>query len=129
MHLIVGPAPNNRYDARLGYITDPYHPLVKAEDTSWDPDYTYAFNIDKANKKWTLTLEVPFASLGTEMPAEGLRWRGNFARERHKRAWDPEKYSKVLSEFSLWSPNLQKCNFCDASIAGDLFFNTIPEGK
>jgi hypothetical protein len=129
MHIIVGPAPENRYDSRKGYIIDQLSKLVHQEDTSWNPDYTHAYQIDKANKKWTIEVAIPFASLGEKTPVEGQRWRGNFARERHKQPWNPEKYAGVRSEFSLWSPNLQKVNFCDASIAGDLFFNKIPEGR
>jgi hypothetical protein len=129
MHIIVGPAPENRYDSRKGYIEDQFSKVVHQEDTSWDPDYRHAYQIDKANKKWTVEVAIPFASLGEKTPAEGQRWRGNFARERHKQVWDARKYAGVRSEFSLWSPNLQKVNFCDASIAGDLFFNKVTEGE
>jgi hypothetical protein len=125
MHFIAGPSPENRYDARLGYIEDPYHPLFSVEDVSWNPEWRHAFKIDKANKRWTLEVAIPFASLGADCPADGAHWRANFGRERHKDRWGT-KFADAAVELSLWSPNLQKGNFCDASVAGDVFFGRKP---
>lgn len=130
MHFIAVPATGSRYDARRGYIDDPFHPLVlkNREDSSWDPEWAYGFKIDEAGKRWTMEVAIPFATLGTEMPAEGTRWRANFARERSKSRWDPKRYRRLPVELSLWSPNLQKASFLDTSVYGDLFFGRAPDG-
>ena len=129
MQFVISPTPEGKWDGRMGFIDDPLHPLVVSgePDTGWNPNYRHAFKIDKAGKKWTIEMAVPFAEMGVERPAEGQRWRGNFGRERHKWVWN-KKY-EGQSEFLLWSPNLQGTGFPDPSAFGDLYFGTIPETK
>ncbi|MDP6355789.1 MAG: DUF4838 domain-containing protein, partial [Planctomycetota bacterium] len=129
MHFIAVPAEGARYDARRGYIDDPLHPLVlkKREDPSWNPEWTYGFRIDREARCWTMEVAIPFATLGTRMPAEGTRWRANFARERSRSRWNPKKYRRLPVELSLWSPNLQKASFMDTSAYGDIFFSRAPK--
>jgi hypothetical protein len=40
--------------------------------------------------------------------------------------WDEKKYPNV-SEYFLWSPNLQKASFTDAAAFGDLYFGRMPQ--
>jgi len=72
-----------------------------------------------------IEVAVPFAELGVTTPAAGTHWRGNFGRERHKRVWNPRKYSR-RSEYFLWSPNLQAVSFVDPAAFGDLYFGRAP---
>jgi len=131
MHFIAAPSEGTRYDERQGYIDDPLHPLVlkKQADASWNPEWAHAFQIDKAAKRWTIEIAIPYSSLGVEPPVEGARWRVNLGRERGKSRWDPVKYRKIPVELMLWSPNLQKASFMDTSVFGDLYFGRVPEGK
>lgn len=123
LHFIAAPTEGGRYDARKGYLTDPLHPLVLkgAEDTSWNPEWKHAFAIDKAGRRWTMEIALPFASLGVAPPVPGTRWRVNIGRERNKASWG-ERYPRVPIELSLWSPNLQKASFMDPSVFGEMVF-------
>lgn len=82
MHLIAAPENGSFYDARAGYIKEVLDPLFGGEDTGWNPDWDYAFKIDKEKKIWIIEMAIPFKSLGTEMPSSGIAWRINFGRER-----------------------------------------------
>jgi len=128
IQIVVSPTKEGKWDGRYGYIDDPLHPLVLSgkADTSWNPEFRHAYKIDKAGKKWTIEIAIPFAELGEDTPAEGARWRGNFGRERHKRVWKPKEYYGQ-AEFFLWSPNLQKVAFTDPSAFGDVHFGRMPE--
>jgi len=128
MHFIASPWKTGFYDGRFGYIDDPFHPLVLSsrEDTSWDPEWTYAFQIDKPNKFWTLEMAIPFTSIDTPVPKPGERWRVNFARERNKQYWGIKEFERMPQELYLWSPNLQKASFLEASAFGDLYFGRKP---
>ena len=132
VQLIVNPVgKDSRWDARFGYIDDPLHPLVLAgrADKSWSPEYEYAFTMDPRAKKWTLEIAFPFRELEVKSPTQGTRWMGNFARGRYKYTWDSKKYSVGDKELHLWSANLQKAQFDDAAVFGDLYFASIPEER
>jgi len=134
VHLIVSPTKDGIWDGRHGYIDDPLDPLALSDrpDTSWNPHYTHAWNMDRNHKRWTMEIAFPFAELGVTAPAEGTRWRGNFGRERHMRTWNPKKYGRQKgggSEYFLWSPNLQRGAFTDPASFGDLYFGKIPDQR
>jgi len=116
-HFILTPSEGGYYDARKGYIDDPLHPLFTSEDPSWNPQWLYAYYIDKPNRQWTVEVAVPFAALGETAPAIGDKWRMNLARVRH--------FLKP-KEWSLWSPNLQGRLFGDPVLFGDLYFGRQP---
>lgn len=128
VQLVISPTPDGKWDGRYGYIDDPLHPLVLSDspDTTWNPAYSHAFKLDKTGKKWTIEIAFPFSELGMDVPAEGTRWCGNFGRERHKRVWDPKKYTGQRELF-LWSPNLQQASFTDPTAFGDVYFGSIPD--
>lgn len=124
MHFIATPFATGIYDARRGYIDDPLHPLVLSggEDATWNPEWKHAFSIDKERKTWTVEMAIPFTSLEVPPPADGSRWRANFARERNRANWGLDKYKTAAQDVYLWSPNLQKVSILDATAAGDLYF-------
>jgi len=128
LQLVISPTKTGRWDGRYGYIDDPYHPLALSgkADTAWNPNYTRAYKLDAAGKKWTMEIALPFAEFGATCPAEGARWRGNFGRERHLVAWDSKKYPRRIDLF-LWAPNLQRARFTDPAAFGDLYFGKAPE--
>ncbi|HRU06520.1 MAG TPA: carbohydrate-binding family 9-like protein, partial [Candidatus Brocadiia bacterium] len=131
VQICVSPTPQGRWEGRYGYIDDPLDPIALSgkPDVSWNPQYRTAYRIDRAAKKWTVEIAMPFEELGVSAPALGTRWRGNFGRERHLRLWDPKKYDGQ-SEYSLWSPNLQGATFTDPAAFGDIYFGAVPpEGK
>ena len=111
VQLVISPTPKGRWDGRYGYIEDPLHPLALSgkADTSWDPDYRRAYRIDRAAKKWTMEIALPFSVLGTSVPAQGTRWRGNLGRERHLRVWNKKKYGgKTPAQYKASVKSLKK---------------------
>jgi hypothetical protein len=130
VQLVISPTKSGIWDARYGYIDDPLDPraLSGEGDTSWNPAYEHAFKMDKAGKKWTVEVAIPFAALESTVPPEGTRWRANLGRERHMAVWDNEKYHGQR-EFFLWSPNLQGADFTEPAAFGDVYFGFIPERK
>jgi hypothetical protein len=130
MHFIAAPSDGAIYDGRVGYIDDPYHPLVLtgAEDTSWNPDYRVAFRKDDQAKTWTMEVAIPFASLGVDTPAEGQVWMGNFGRERFTENYAPGGTGREWDLY-LWSPNLQGMSFTDPSTFGEFYFGSVPDNN
>ncbi|HRU05171.1 MAG TPA: DUF4838 domain-containing protein, partial [Candidatus Brocadiia bacterium] len=115
--LAFNPVPDSAFDARLGYIQDPYHPLFGKRDTSWNGGWTYAAVIDKEKGRWTAEVRIPFATLEVEPPGRGTRWTMNVGRAEYPRG--AEKEVPVLS---LWSPNLETRSFHDRNTFGDVIF-------
>jgi hypothetical protein len=128
MHFIATPSATGIYDGRRGYIDDPLHPLVLKgqEDVSWNPEWRHAFTIEKERKVWTIEMAFPFTTLGVPAPAEGARWRVNFARERNRSDWPGAKAKSEPQEVYLWSPNLQKVSIIDETAFGDMYFVRKP---
>ena len=77
VHFIAAAQKNSYYDERCGFKK------IGSWDDSWNPKWTYAHNVDKQNKRWTLEMRIPFSELGTAAPAPGTEWLGNFGRERY----------------------------------------------
>jgi len=127
MHLIATPTDAGTYDGCMGYIDDPLHPLVISgrEDTSWNPAWQHAWQLDPEHKRWTVEFVVPFASLDQSTPVSGERWRFNVGRERF-----PGNFrggvASMYADLYLWSPNLEAQQFCVPAIFGDLYFDRKP---
>ena len=111
LHFIVGASPGARYDGRRGYPPDP---TAEREDKSWSPAWQTAVHIDKARRRWTAELAIPFAALGVRRPDAGTKWAANFGRERYAGRKSPQ--------LSLWSPNDIGTGFCEPLCFGEILF-------
>jgi len=100
MQFMASPLANAFYDARRGFIEDPLHPDYNNwEKTTWNPDWTYAFHVDREAKTWSIEMAMPFASLDIAPPQPGTVWTCNFARARRAGAeelssWVPDTFGK-----------------------------------
>lgn len=111
MQFMAAPIEDAFYDARKGFIEDALNPNYNRwEITSWNVAWRYAFHIDKANKKWTLEIAMPFKGLGVAPPAPGTVWTGNFARCRRVDGED----------LSSWIP----AGFGNPELFGEIVFGT-----
>ena len=116
-HLIFNPVPDSRYDERIGFITDPTHPLFGDWDPAWDGDWEYVAKMDVEKKQWTVEVRLPFATLGVPPPQRGAVWAMNIGRENY-----PNGYGGEGMEYSLWSPNLEARGIRDLTKFGNLIF-------
>ena len=117
--LVFNPVPNSTYDARLGYIDDPLHPLYGKRETSWNGDWEYAARIDKAARKWTAVVRIPFRTLGAPPPEPGTMWTLNVCRAE----WPEGRgHGKPDPVYSTWSPNLESRSFHDRASFGEAVF-------
>lgn len=115
MQFMASPVKNALYDARKGYIDDPLHPEYNQwEKTTWNPDWRYAFAIDRKGKRWSLEIAMPFASLGVTHPKPGEAWTCNFARMRRAGSM----------ELSSWIPDTFGSN---PELFGELVFGPVAE--
>jgi hypothetical protein len=120
-HFIFNPTANSFYEARAGFIEDPYHPLHNTWDASWNGKWEYAARVDPVNKKWTAEVKIPFATLGVAKPGKGTIWTLNVGREEYE--YQPGQMSKLkLLELLLWSPNLEERSFHSRAALGNLVF-------
>lgn len=117
-HFIFNPVDNSRYDAAVGFITDPLDPRYGKPDVSWNGSWEYK-NI-LADGMWTAFVKIPFKTLGIQAPAKGSNWCVNIGREHHIKSKNNAKASII--EYSLWSPNLETINFCDPEAFGEAVF-------
>jgi hypothetical protein len=88
------PAKDSTYDGRYGFITDGLDPRYGKWDDGWDGKWNYAFNIDRANNRYTAEIQVPFSTLGIPAPKPGdtlqLRLRRvNFLYQPDLLGWSP----------------------------------------
>lgn len=116
-HFILNPVPNSTYDSRVGFITDPLHPLYGKADPSWNGDWRYATSIDKERNQWTAEVRIPYSTLGVPAPRPGARWTMNIGREEY-----PHGYSGGPPILSLWSSNLGTRSFHDPLTFGELLY-------
>jgi len=63
-----------------------------AGGANWNGDWQSA--VSKTDGVWHVELRVPFATLGTQTPAEGDVWRANFCRA----------FAQEPNQFSCWAP-------------------------
>ena len=118
-HFIFNPVAGSFYEARLGFIEDPVHPLFAQEDPSWNGAWEYVVKIDKENKRWTAEVKIPFATLDMSAPKPGTQWTMNIGREHY---YMNKETGKKDCELSLWSPNLKERGFCAPSSFGTVTF-------
>lgn len=117
-HFIFAPVANSYYDARIGFIDDPVHPLYGRADKSWNGDWQYAARIDVENDRWIAEVRIPYATLGVERPQPGATWTMNLGRENYP----PGGVRHGQPALSLWSPNLESRSFHETSAFGTLLF-------
>jgi hypothetical protein len=118
MQFMASPIENAFYDARKGYAADPLNPEAgEWQVRSWQPDWQYAFNIDKGAKVWTLEMAIRFAGLDAPPPTEGTVWRGNFGRARRAHG---------LEDLSCWEPMTFGA---DPELFGDIVFGSAKGAK
>ena len=115
-HLIFNPVPNSTYQRRLGYITDPLHPLYGKPDPLWEGEWDYAAFIDRERKCWTAEVRIPFTSLEASPPVPGTIWTLNVGRNEFPTG------DKSVVVYSLWSPNLEMRSFHNTATFGDVVF-------
>jgi len=111
-HFIAAPSKNAFYDDRTGFKR------MNDQERSWNPDWSYGFKIDRANKRWVVEISVPFKSLGVSAPESGQSWFGNFGRERYA-----QKASGGIRRrrLYLWSQG-ESGAFGDPSAFGEIRF-------
>ena len=112
-HFITNPVANSLYEAAVGLIDDPLHPLFRSMDSSWNGKWSY--RSERKNNRWTLLFVIPFATLGKKA-APGDMWCFNFCREAFI-----EKNS-TAPELSCWSPCFEAFSFHEKSTFGELYF-------
>ena len=100
-------------------IDDPLHPLYNKGDRSWNGEWEYAVHVDRANKRWTAEVRIPFATLGAGAPKAGDIWGMNVGREHYA---GTNFRGSTKRELSLWSPNLESRSFQAPEAFGDLIF-------
>jgi hypothetical protein len=116
-HFIFNPILDSFYDAAIGFIEDPLDPRYNKPDRSWNGPWSYAAAMDRANKRWTAEVRIPFAGLGVAVPRPETTWTLNVGRAEYP--GNDHKGSPVLS---LWSPNLEARSFHDCSTFGEAVF-------
>ena len=77
---IGGLAPDDRYDAARGLITDFMHLLYGLEDPDWSGTWGYETRLELEKARWLAFFKIPFATFGTGSPEPGAAWEGNFGR-------------------------------------------------
>ena len=103
MQFMASPIEDAFYDSRKGFITDALHPDFDNWETStWNPEWRYTGYVDKAGKRWSIEMAIPFKSIGASRPQPGTVWTGNFARCR--RVYGDEELSSWIGETFGGSP-------------------------
>ena len=117
-HFMAAPTAGARYDARVDRVlADPHQSIHSPEDRTYDPEWRWAFVVDRPGARWSIEMALPFRSLDTEPPRPGDGWLGNFGRERYVGARAPDLY--------LWSPS-RTGSFRDVFAFGAVYFGRGP---
>ena len=112
-HIMCNPVENSRYDAAIGFITDPLDPRYGKDDASWNGKWSYQTH--RANGVWRILFTIPYKELKTPVPQAGSVWCGNIGRESFTSGGDQP-------ELALWSPNLETFSFHDKNTFGEFIF-------
>jgi hypothetical protein len=112
-HFITNPIGNSLYEAAVGLIEDPLHPLYKGMDPSWNGKWSYVST--RKNNKWNILFVIPFSTLGKKAKSNDI-WCFNVCRE----AFIEKNNTKP--ELSCWSPCFEAHSFHEKSTFGELFF-------
>jgi hypothetical protein len=114
-HFITNPVENSTYEAAVGLIDDPLHPLFRGTDVSWNGSWFR--QSEREGDLWRLLITIPFSSLGKK-PASGDLWTFNLCRE----AFPEISSSAPEPELSCWSPCFEALSFHEKSTFGELKF-------
>lgn len=115
-HLIVNPVENSFYDAAVGMITDPLHPLYGSGDPAWNGKWSYKTH--REGNVWKVLFTLPFKTLACAAPTPGTKWTFNVCRQTDI---DPGNRMAML-ELSGWSPCFEGRSFHEKSTFGELTF-------
>lgn len=114
-HFMAAPADSAYYDAQVtNVLADPHKSVQSAEDKTYNPDWQYAFHVNREAKCWTIEMRLPFRALETQTPKPGAKWFANFGRERY--------VGDDLSGLYLWSPS-NTGSFRNVFAFGALYFD------
>ena len=116
--MIFNPIPESCFQRRIGFIEDPLDPRFGQWDKEWKGKWQYATVIDRAHKRWTAEMRIPYTDLEVPAPQPGTIWTLNVGRTER----NPPKVSHEQPRYSLWSPNLQAQDFHDRSAFGEVVF-------
>lgn len=115
-HMIVNPVENSFYDAAVGMLSDPLHPLYGQGDPSWNGSWSY--KTERKGNLWKVLFTVPFKTIGTAVPTTGAKWTFNVCRQTDI---EPSKRD-AFQELSCWSPCFEGRSFHEKSTFGELNF-------
>jgi hypothetical protein len=104
----------SQWDAAAGFITDAMDPRHGRDDVAWNGVWQNQSRIDASARRWHALVTIPFKTLGIDAPAQGVVWRGNFARHHQTQ---PERIDR-----SIWSSTLGSTSIDDRAIFGEIAF-------
>jgi hypothetical protein len=114
-HLTQGPHAATKYDALNGLITDVMDPRYGKDDPTWNGDWTSSTRVDAETKRWHVHLAIPFATLGVDAPAKGIRWKANFGRNH--------RLPRNITDHAVWSSSLTSTSIDDTAVMGEIVFD------
>lgn len=112
--LTQGPNAASKYDALNGRITDVMDPRYGKDDPTWNGDWTSTTRVDAPSKRWHVHFVVPFATLGVDAPAKGIRWKANFGRNH--------LLPREIIDRAIWSSSLTSTSIDDTAVMGEIVF-------
>lgn len=115
VHVITCPNDGGFWDARFGYLTDPFDPRYRTDDDRWNGAMTLRNEV--SGGVWKLLMRLPYSDLGVESaPKTGDVWRLNVGRQANMHG------RPRMPELLLWNPNVQSRSFNVPDVMGKLKF-------
>ena len=115
VHVISCPSDGGFWDARFGYLTDPFDPRYRSDDDRWNGAMTIRNKV--AGGVWKQFVRLPYADLGVDAaPKAGETWRLNVGRQANMHG------RPRMPELLLWNPNVQSRSFNVPDVMGRLKF-------
>ena len=114
VHVITSPTDGGFWDARFGFLTDPFDPRYRSDDDRWNGAMTIRNKV--AGGVWKVWMRLPYSDLGTNAPKSGEVWRLNVGRKANMHG------RPRIPEMLLWNPNVQSRSFNVPDVMGRLRF-------
>lgn len=114
VHVIASPTDGGFWDARFGFLTDPFDPRYRSDDDRWNGEMTIANKV--ADGVWKVRMRLPYSDLGANAPKSGEVWRLNVGRQANMHG------RPRMPEMLLWNPNVQSRSFNVPDVMGRLKF-------
>ena len=115
VHLISTPTDGGFWDARFGYLLDPFDPRYRSDDDRWNGKMTVRNKL--GGNLWRQLVRLPYADLGVDgAPKAGETWRLNVGRQANMHG------RPRMPELLLWNPNVQSRSFNVPDVMGRLNF-------